>query len=202
MHNGVIIALILAIIGIAVFVGISLMYKREKIKLKPAKIIKGFGAIIFACALIVAIFTLIISMRYQSAKKRGAYTSNITIQELNEGIRYSPIEDELPENLEGAIVIFYKFDCPDCHAIYNDLKDAVSGHDNIYWVSSRSEQGKALLANYPIPEVPYGVYFRTYTYGGNLNYTKKVLYCDDANGNTVLNETNLNRLFELQTTNK
>jgi hypothetical protein len=121
---------------------------------------------------------------------------------MYEGIRYSPIEDELPENLTGYIVIYYRFDCPDCHAVYDELSEQVKDNDKVCWISSRSTQGKALLASYPVDEVPSGIYFREYTYGGALTYTKKRLYTTDDDGNTILSSNGINRLLELQSSAK
>lgn len=197
MHNGAIIALAIIIIAIIIASVTVVLSKKGMVPDKLKKLPKIVCIVLITVSLFIGLFTLIITMKYKTAVKRGAFTDDMTVKTMYEGIRYSPIEDELPEDLKGSIIIYYRFDCPDCHAIYEDLCKAVEGRDKVYWISSRSKQGKALLANYPVSEVPSAIYFREYTYGGALTYTKKVLYTTE-NGNAVLSKNGIERLIELQ----
>lgn len=65
--------------------------------------------------------------------------------------------DELPEDKTGIIIIFYRWGCKDCEAIYDDLNKQITS-DNIYFVSTRSEIGKQLVQDYNILRVPSGIY--------------------------------------------
>lgn len=198
MNTGSKIALIILTIDV-ILTYITVYLSKEDI-LSPGlrKTAKVICFLILDIALAIMIITLIITTKYKTAVKHGAYTDDMTVKTMYDGIKYSPIESKLPDNLEGCIVLYYRFDCPDCHAVYNDLSAAVKDKDSIYWVSTRSEQGKALLAQYPVNEVPSGIYFRKNTYSDALTYTKKVLYTTDSSENTVLYKDNLNRLLELQ----
>ena len=154
------------------------------------------------CAISSFVLMLTLNISYSIALKHGAYTKDMTIATMYDGISHTPVEDKLPEDLDGCIVVFYRFDCPDCKAIYEDLMAASANVENIYFVSSRSEQGSALIEQYPVPEVPYGIYLRRYTYNGALNYTRKKLFYIDENNTSVFNEANFNRLIVLQSEQK
>lgn len=163
---------------------------------------KAKKRVIVALGVITAlslISMVVLNASYAIAVKHGAYTRDMTIATMYDGISHSPVEDTLPTELTpGTIIIYYRFDCPDCRAIYDDLMAASANVDNIYFISSRSPQGQALLEQYPVSEVPSGIYLRAYTYNGALEYTKKVLYYQDLNGNIVFNQSDFNRLVELQ----
>ena len=57
----------------------------------------------------------------KTAYEHGMYQHNLTIKEIQYLINNSPKESILPENINNAFIIYYKFGCPDCTAIYNDL---------------------------------------------------------------------------------
>lgn len=195
-------AIVCAVIIIALMLDTIVRFNKgikDKHK-KSKKTIIGITSVI-AIASVLVMITL--NASYAVAQKHGAYTRDITIESMYYGISHSPVESTLPETLEpGAIIIYYRFDCPDCHAIYEDLMRATENVDNIYFVSSRSEQGKALIELYPVNEVPSGIYLRTYTYNGAIEFTRKILYYTDANGNVVFDQANFNRLLELREENK
>lgn len=67
-------------------------------------------------------------------------------------------EDKLPANLKGSVLIFFRFDCGSCHDTHAELTKLVSGYDNIYYVSSRSEKGAELRDKYLVTEVPSAIY--------------------------------------------
>ena len=126
----------------------------------------------------------------------------MSMADLKDLINNSPKESKLPDDIEGVIIIYYRFDCPDCRAIYNDLASAVANTDNVYWISSRSETGKSLLDKYPVDEVPTGIYIRHDTYNGNVTFTKYELATTDENENTILDTSAIDRLLYLQSENR
>lgn len=89
---------------------------------------------------------------------------------------HSPVAQTAPDDLEGQIVILYKFGCPDCEAIYDELSTATDGREGIWWVSSRSEQGRALVEAYSVPEVPSLLYFRVHHDGNTPEVYQATLY--------------------------
>ena len=144
--------------------------------------------------IIFLITTLIIS--YVIASSHGLYTTDLTLNQLYTGIQNTPVEDELPNDITGTIIIFYKFGCTDCDAIYEDLSAYIDGKSDIYWVSSRSEQGKTLLTTYPVESVPTAIYIHVNS--DDNAYTKKALHYTDENGDTKFDMAAIDRLLYLQ----
>lgn len=126
------------------------------------------------------------------AELRGADVK-ATLSEILNSLEDTPKEDILPEDLSGSIVIFYRFGCPDCKAIYPELKDRLSDIPDVYYVLSRSEQGEKLRESYPISSVPVAIYFST---NGTSHYTYEL--DKQKEGITVLNTENLERLLALK----
>lgn len=128
----------------------------------------------------------------------GSDMQKQSIGKIITGIQNSPKEDKLPDDLTGCIIIYYKFGCPDCEAIYTELKEKLSDKPNVYWIASRSIQGKKLLGSYPVEKVPTGVYIYKNPNKNATSFVQKQLYEKDENNNTILVNDNLNRLLELQ----
>lgn len=135
------------------------------------------------------------------AHQHGLYTTNINTIDMFKGILYSPIESTLPENIDGSIIIYYRFGCSDCETVYNELSNAVKDKENIYWISTESEQGKKLLETYPVDSVPTGIYIRNDKYENALSYTQKSLITMN-NDNIEFNQSGINRLLYLQKQNR
>lgn len=153
--------------------------------------------IIFSLAFLSAYTTLFIGWNTINGFRHGMYNTNITFKNMIQHTKLSPVEDILPSDIAGCIIVYYKFGCKDCESVYENLKKEINGENNIYWVSSRSKQGKKLLALYPVDVVPSGVYI----YNTSTHYIKKVLY--ERNGeNVVLKIDNLKRLLYLQKQNE
>lgn len=182
--------IIILLIGILICGLLALKNRRKK-----TRILWCGGTGLFLIAAIGLFFA------WQTAKSHGLYTNDITLTQLIDGLRNTPKEDTLPDDIAGSIILYYRFGCPDCEAVYPDLKTVVENHpDNrIYWVSSKSEQGRTLLETYPVEEVPAGIYIRQDNYGGGLTYTQKPLFKTDENGTTTLDAAAIERLLYLQT---
>lgn len=129
---------------------------------------------------------------YEALQKFGLIR---TIQAINK----SPVADKGSEiDSQGNILIYYRFGCQDCEAIYHELKKEVSGKNNVYWIASRQHEGQKLLQKYTVSEVPAGVIIQS-----NDMYISYILYKEITD--TITNETKiefniegLNRLLELQ----
>lgn len=142
--------------------------------------------------------TIFIGSNIINAYLHGMYDFNMSFRNMLTHIKLSPLEDKLPSKLQQCIIIYYKFGCADCEGIYDNLKISIQDKENIYWVSSRSEQGKKLRELYPIDAVPTGVYIYSDSTASAPRYIKKVLYERDDGGNVHLHKVNLERLLELQ----
>lgn len=115
--------------------------------------------------------------------------TGISIAKAIHSIANSPVEskmdtDDVPG---GTIILYYKFGCKDCEAVYKDLKAQTKDIADVYWISTESKTGETLLDKYPVTEVPSGVYVRNHTLSGSVTFSKFVLYTTDQDGNTVLN---------------
>lgn len=104
----------------------------------------------------------------------------------------TPIENKLPQNLNGCTLIIYRYDCPSCHDIHADLVDKLKNQNKVYYVCSRSEQGKQIVEEYNVPEVPYGIYIPK---SDNETLTRVSLSKSGSDGTQVVDDYNLNRLF-------
>jgi len=100
--------------------------------------------------------------------------------DLWEDIELSPKEDHLPPDMSGCILLYYKFGCHDCNALGTEIYDTLSALAPTYRVATRSRTGRRMLEDYPVPEVPACVYFKTD--GTTLSY---VLYKDTSDGTIV-----------------
>ena len=127
---------------------------------------------------------------YYTAKQHG-YNSdlNATASSLWKSIHLSPVEDTVPEDLSQKIIIYYRFGCKDCEATYDTLSKTLSAYSDVYWIASRSPQGKKLLEQYPVDQVPTGIYIRAD--GTYLAYT---LYKSSPDG-PIVDSTELNNLI-------
>lgn len=92
------------------------------------------------------------------AKDHGMYQNHMTWESMISHIEQSPTEDRLPKDLSDTIILYYKFGCEDCENVYTEIQNTFLQNKDIYWISTRSEQGKILRKIYPIAEVPTGVY--------------------------------------------
>lgn len=119
---------------------------------------------------------------------------NLTLEQLPEKIQCTHIEDKVPEDLRGNIIIFYKYNCPDCESIYRNLVQHTINEKDIYFSASNSEQGKKLRETYPITDVPCGIY--VHKDGSFTNYT---LYMpSNAQSGVMFDKEAMNRLIQLK----
>lgn len=149
------------------------------------------------CAVICTCISIHSFAVYYTAQNHGLKDTNIPVYTMEESNKKSPVEDTLPDTIENSIIIYYKYGCTDCEAIYNDLSKAIKNNDNIYFVSTESEQGKNLLKTYPVNSVPTGIYIYEQNNQTSKTYIQKPLYITD-NSKTILNKTALERLLYLQ----
>lgn len=126
-------------------------------------------SILLTVASLISIFTY--SYINQRAIDCGAYNNIQLSQSINDVLYYTDNgyteSDNIPSDLSGKLVIFYRYGCPDCAAIHNELIKYLSDNniDDIYFVSSKSTVGKKLLYPYSdkdkclIDQVPSIVYY-------------------------------------------
>lgn len=158
-----------------------------------------------ACCVILGIClagTACLAYLYDTGEKRGMTMDDWKSKNVAEIIRINnetPVNQTLPKERNSAIVILYRYGCPDCEAIYDDLQEAIDelGLKNVYYVASSSEYGQELVEEGDIRYVPTGVYLRHETLANGASITHIPLASEDGN-ETVLDTAALKRLTLLQ----
>lgn len=129
----------------------------------------------------------------------GMESTNISYKKVISSIKNSPVESTLPKDPKGCIVVYYRFNCKDCDATYHDIKSEFEKNDvKVYWVASRSKQGKELLKSYPVKTVPMGIYIRKNNYNDALSYTQKNLFTKTSDEKYKIDKDAIARLALLQ----
>ena len=140
------------------------------------------------------------SVIFTKAEKYGAYGDfykKNSLAEIQYNITNGFIDqsDEVPDDPKGCVIIFFKWGCTDCLNIHDALVERLTEYDlfKTYFVSSRSDKGQELLAEYPMDSVPSGIYIY-YDMSKGISYQGHVL-----NDGTSLDEYNLDTLLSVQT---
>lgn len=112
--------------------------------------------------LLIFIISAGIDLWFVSATKaHGLYTYNENLTNIWSYMKKTPKESSLPKNLNNTVIIYYRFDCPDCHAVYDRLiEDTKNANSPVYFISTRSNQGKELRKSYPTMSVPSVLYIK------------------------------------------
>lgn len=161
---------------------------------KPTKTKK----LIAATATLTACLSLIGSTcLYAVGVSHGASTVKMPITAMITGISKSHTKDTLPDDTKGSIIILYKFGCPDCEAVYEDLSEMLKDRD-VYWIASTDDDYKNLVETFNIEEVPTGLYMRQNDLNSSVQATKYILYITDRNGNSIIDTESVERLMYLQ----
>jgi uncharacterized C2H2 Zn-finger protein len=118
--------------------------------------------------------------------------NEIKWEQALKALQNTPVEDNIKgKDLKNSIILYYKFGCPDCDAVFA-LEKNYFKNNKVYWVSTRSKQGKKLLEKYSVQEVPSGVYIDSNGAG-----TALILYYSE-NGESKFDTNNADVLSQLQ----
>lgn len=156
-------------------------------------------------AILLVNITLIVSICFihTDGLKRGMTSDdwdNYSIFEIIETNQNTPISEEVSLDDDGAIVILYKYGCPDCEAIYDELNDFLTDADidNVYFVASSSESGETLIEEGQITSVPSAIYIRheALSNGSTINWVS--ITTTDSDSNVSFDSTVLEYLIRLQ----
>ena len=152
-------------------------------------------------AIIPAVLLIIVFANIAVANTKGLQYvkwQNMTLKQISETADRTPAASKTPDNLSGAIIILYKFGCPDCEGIYPELKTELQGKNNVYFVPSGSKLGQKLIKTSGILEVPTGVYIRQKPLANGAAQNNMILYTVNKDGKPVLNKNALEHLLWLQ----
>ena len=174
-----------------------------------AQITKKQPLVITLCVLatFLILFSLIMATSiyetYTTARIHGYYKGlDANADVIWKHIHRSPEEDVLPDDLHGKIIIYFRFGCPDCSAVYPELSKKLMEIKDVYWISSRSPQGKQLLQSYPVDEVPSALYVKADgTYSTIILYEKidKESYLDNKGLEDFLTMVDYDRTHYMNT---
>lgn len=164
-----------------------------------------FEARLFLIVSLVIIFAVACFNRV--ARNHGAYGDfdrTESVSSLIHSIKYGYKDQskELPDNLSGKIIIYFRFGCEDCDAVHDELMsmhNSLDNKDDIYFVSTRSDAAQTVLQDYPVSEVPMAIYVYNTPVNG-ASYAHVFLY-EPANKDTeksVFIADNLEQLLLLQ----
>lgn len=157
----------------------------------------GFAGVVISLLSMLTVIIIIALAEAHGLPKDELNSTSFT--SVLAGIANSPIESSVePENIKsGDIIIYYRFGCKDCEAVYKDLKNSLADVSDVYWISTRSKTGETLLKTYPVTEVPSGVYVRK---TGNTSFNKFLLYIIDDDNISLNNDSDygLPRLLYLK----
>lgn len=205
-----IIAVIYFTISLLVLVAMRVMGRNSKTTADDKSGKRSRQRIVYAIALAVNIASLvsIIAMAfiYSHGAQRGMTMDDWKTMSLGEVITANgktPVSQTLPSDRNGDIVILYKYNCPDCEAIYGQLDDAIRDTDakDVHFVASSSETGRELIEEGDIPTVPTGIYLRHEALDNGAAITHIPLAASNGN-ETVLDTAALRRLVLLQSNGK
>lgn len=132
------------------------------------------------CDLALAIFAGV-------AVAKGLWTLNTPIDEVADGV----FSDETPfdesatvEGTTNVVIGFYRFGCPDCVTIHDELESWAAENDlDLVWVSTRSEVGRKLFLSQPVDQVPALMAVRA-----DDETLTRIAFEVDENGRAVVNE--------------
>ena len=155
--------IIITLITLLIIKGITELLKRKK---KP--IAKPINTTINICLCVTAITAIGLAITTGIALTHGMYDMNIRADKIFENIQKSPVDQssdfakainyqtgEMPNTLKSSFVILYRFTCPDCELTHDNITAKLNAEGKPYWfVSSRSDVGKALCNLYGISDVP------------------------------------------------
>lgn len=117
------------------------------------------GSIILAVTLYALAKMNLYAANVRTALSHGMYDISNPISDLSRINRRTPVESALPPDTDGALIVYYRYGCPDCEAVYDELKSKLDARGTpYYWVSTRSDQGRALLDEYVVDDVPSVLY--------------------------------------------
>lgn len=185
------------IVTTAIWIGIIVvlvLLGKNKPKQVANRAVK-YGGCAMTLLYCTAVFLML--MIYVRSYTHGNRDVWMSFSEMESCVRQTRVEDKLPANLSDIAVIFYRFDCKDCHATFEDLDRSFGSRNDVYFVCSRSEQGKELLkrddGRYKVPEVPYAVYIPK---DPDEEPTKLVMY-EKVNDQIMINSDNVDHILAL-----
>ena len=163
--------LFMAMFALCLFMRRAQAKKQETTKTKEYKTAKSAAILIGA---VTAMFGALIFIA--SLQAMNPMTAKLPM--MLSHMPNTPFESRAPKDPSGAIIVYYRFECPDCARSYADIKYELRDVDDVYWLGTRSN-GAELLERFPVESVPAVVYIHQ---NGNLHTT---VYPHDFHENNI-----------------
>ena len=146
-----------------------------------------FAAIMITITLTTNFFT------YKDLQLRG-YPDNFwkaffSIEALRKSY-HTPVMDICANPEPGDILIYYRWGCKDCEAVYLDIAHNVRKQERVFYIETNSENGQELLKDYPVTRVPAIVLIKE---NGAFHYEDP---CKPTQGRTEYNPDALKTLLQ------
>lgn len=185
---------VLAFIIVGLVIGLIAKGVVELMKRKGKEIPKGVNIAANIVTIVFAVAAIGFGITSAIALQHGMYGLDIRAERIFTNIQKSPIDQSAdfakvsnfqegsnPEPVKSSYVVVYRFTCPDCEAISEELDAKLKAEGKPYWyVSSRSAVGKALCSLYGINEVPSII-----AYDSQGKASTGIIYTKDGD-NTIL----------------
>lgn len=113
---------------------------------------------------------------------------NHSINEMTYILERLPIPSTLPKDINNKIIVLYRTDCPACLATHQDVDKTLKPYGKVYYINSRSPEGKHLVQQYKVQYVPSVLYItKDQTFMKGLSSV-------DSDGKTTLNQQTIQEL--------
>lgn len=194
--------IISAIISIMIFISVIIIALFEKKHSKNMKTVRLILSVFFG---LTVCFTTLFAIPVRKAFRHGMTKTPIEISENNYDYKYDltlgqimaynqythPVDKikNLSET-EDKILIFVRYDCKDCHLLYDSMPENTQ---DVLYTSSRSETGQSLMKEYNIDlvEVPSAVYISS---SGTVHVSS---LCEDTGENMHFNAQGWNEIVSI-----
>ena len=182
----------LIVVFLAAAIVTTRLYLKSKNSDKPMHPTKV--ALPWICTVVLLLCLAYTGINVAAAYDHGYYGQDASLAQLVNTTDRTPHDQsaELPDELTSCIVVLYKYGCPDCDAIYDDLAQSVKNANvKVYYVSSKSERGSGLCAAYDVNDVPTAI-----AYADDSSVLQKILYYTDDDKNSHFDADAFDRLIE------
>ena len=168
-------------------------------KKKPLRITAAIATGLAALVLVIGCAILTV---YPTAIAHGATMEMLEEHSLQETIYHTQNSFEMSDislidtSVGNSFILYYRWDCNDCADTYKDIKAYIDEHPidiPIYYISSRSETGQALLEKYNVGSVPSLIY----VYPNEFSSFGETLYIKQSEDKpAIFDERAMRNLFD------
>ena len=192
----IIVFIVIAIITLATFLYLEYMTKHGK---STKKVALYASANLFLISAIVIVINIIPMMTGFSKGMSYVKWEKLSLSQMKEMNQNTPDADKLPSDTKNSIIILYKYGCPDCVAIHDELHETIKETNaKVYFIQSGSPEGQKFVQEGNITNVPSAVYIRNEPLANGATFNSVQLYTLDVHDKPYFNKSAFERLALLQ----